>query len=368
MRLPSLPNRVSRLYPIFSLILAINCSILLYAWQVDQIKLASYATVDQQEQAMRDQIEKLQSDLRQDKSQLSLQTTKVDQVTKQLTDIQKQQDAKSAQLSTSQAQLKSQQDQLSKNADELTQLRARPPLFSFQNTSHISNVSAKEAEVKQVVSDAYDYIQKTYGQPYLLNSIVITFVDEFSIPGSSGEIIIENSSTGIKVNIHLKDFDKTNFEDTNTLIHEMVHGFHGVAVFQSSALEEGMTVATTDAVMEQMTQDGKLPHFSHLYLAGTADQYKNWNATLHVPKDNQALYESPQVSEIYQLIGMAWWQLYENDPTVFKNINAAYYPKVQKGILPDSGVVLDAIRSSIKTVNGQPVDAYLSANRAFNPN
>ena len=44
-------------------------------------------------------------------------------------------------------------------------------------------------------------------------------------------------------------FDENSFEDVNTIIHEIMHGFHGVAVFESSAFEEGMTVAATDAVM-----------------------------------------------------------------------------------------------------------------------
>jgi hypothetical protein len=366
--IPTLPNRVSRLYPILSLILAINSSILFYAWQMDQIKINSYATVDQREKTMQDQIEKLQSDQRQDKAQLNLQSEKVAQSVAQLADLQKQLDVKNTQLQQSQAQLKAQQDQLTSNANELNQLRARPPLFSFQNTSSNKNVAGMQTDVKEVVTNAYDYIQQIYGQPYLLNSIVITFVDKFSIEGSSGEIVIENSDKGIKINIHLKEFDKNSFEDTNTLIHEMVHGFHGIAVFNSSALEEGMTVATTDAVMDKMIAAGKLPKFSHLYLVITPDQYHNWNSTLRIPADNQALYASPEVSQIYQVIGTAWYQLYQNDPTGFKKINAANYPKVQKGLTPDNATVLDSIRASIKNVNGQPIDTYLSSNRSFNPN
>jgi myosin heavy subunit len=370
----SLPSRVSRLYPIFSIVLLLNSSVLFYVWQVDRIKLESFSTFEEREISLKTQIEQLLSAQKEDRSKLLLQNQKIEEATSQLSALQKQLETtgselatKEAQLKTQQEQLKSQQEQLGKNASELEKLRERPPLFSFQNNSSAPNIAQQEAEAKQVVTDAYNYIQDIYGKPYLLNSIVITFVDSFSIPGSSGEIVIQNSAKGITININIKSFSRNNFQDVNTLIHEVIHGFHGIAVFETSALEEGIAVATTDAVMRNMIRDKKIPSFSPLYINIDEAQYHQWNNSLTVPGDNKALYSNPSVAKLYQLMGKAWYKLYEEDPTVFKKINDAYYPKVQQGLSPDNATVLNAIRSAVQSVDGQSIDTFLAANQAFNP-
>ena len=59
--------------------------------------------------------------------------------------------------------------------------------------------------------------------------------------------------------------------------------------------------------------------------------------------------------------------LVPNKNNVFKDINAYYYPKVQKGQTADVNLVHEAIKASISTVQGQDINSYLSNNRAFNP-
>ncbi|MEI8004044.1 MAG: M48 family metallopeptidase, partial [Methanothrix sp.] len=270
-------------------------------------------------------------------------------------------------LQTAQSQLLAQQSQLSTNATELEQLRSRPPLFSFQNNSSRSNIAQDQLEVKAVVSSAYDTIQAVYGQPYLLNQITIQFVDSFSIAGSSGEIVISNGSQGISIDIKLKAFSKTSFQDVNTLIHEIVHGFHGVAVLDSSALEEGITVAATDVVMEKMIQAGNLPRFGNLYITLSDEQYAAWNTLLSIKKDNNAFYGYSEVSKAYQLVGKAWLKLYQTNPSFFSQFNSAYYPKIQQGQKATDRLALETISSLVKTVDGQSISQYLSTNQAFNP-
>lgn len=361
------PTKISRLYPIFSLVLLLNSSVLLYAWQRDQIKLESYSTYADRETSLKNQVESLLSSQKSDQAQLDQQQQKVTEATNQLLTLQKDVTAKQSQLQQAQEQLKQQQGQLSQNTAELQKLRTRPPLFSFQNNSSLSDAATKQADIKSLVSESYEYIQRLYGAPYLLSSIVITFVDTLSIEGSAGEIVIENSSKGISINIRLKDFDKSSFQDINTVIHEIIHGFHGVAVFNSSAIEEGMTIAATEAVMSQMQKDGKIPNFEHLYLTIDDSLYSQWNSSLRVFADNDQFYADKNVAKIYQLVGTAWYRLYKQDPAIFSKINAAYYSKVQKGSAPDTAMALDAIRASIKSVNGQSIDTYLATNSAFNP-
>lgn len=371
----TLPNRVSRFYPVFMVVLLLLSSSLTYAWLHTKIQLEYLtANVDQREYDLKQQVKTLSANKLVNDALLKKQESEIAAATARLTELEKDLKNKSDQLATQQAlltqsedQLKAQKNQLATNAAELESLRLRPPLFSFQNKSSLSDINQKEADVKEVITAAYDYIRNLYGQPYLLNSITITFVDSFSIEGSSGEIVIQNSSKGINIDIHLKDFDKNSFQDVNTIIHEIIHGFHGIAVFDSSALEEGMTVAATDAVMSKMIKDGKLPNFEHLYIVLSDEKYNSYNKIYKIPADNDAFYSMPDVGKIYQVIGKAWYQLYEQNPDFFFNFNKTYYPSIQNGHKADTALVLDVIRQTVPKVRSTDIQTYLSANIAFNP-
>ncbi|MBU6389709.1 hypothetical protein KGQ71_04315 [Patescibacteria group bacterium] len=369
-----LPTRVSRLYPIFALTLAITNAIFIYAWQSADLTLSNLSVVEQRNEALHNQVDQLTSQQSIDKSTLAFQKQEIGQNAQKLADLQKQIKAetdslaaKDALLQQAQKQVAAQQAQLTSNASELEQLRNRPPLFSFQNQSGLADINQKEADVKALVTNAFPYIQKIYGQPYLLHQVSITFVNSLSIAGSSGEIVIKNGPGGISMDIQLEDFDKNSFQDNNTIIHEIVHAFHGIAVLDTSALEEGITVAATDAIMQAMINDGKLPDFGHLYLILSDQEYADWNTALHIPADNTLFYSSPDIAKIYQVIGKAWYRLYQQNGSFFKDFNAAYYPKVQKGISPDNALVLDTIRSVIPYVGSQSIDDYLKVNQAFDP-
>ena len=133
-------------------------------------------------------------------------------------------------------------------------------------------------------------------------------------------------------------------------------------------MEEGVTVAATDALMAKMIADGKLPKFTHLYLNLNASEYAQFNSSLRVPEDNQLFYSDPEVAKVYQLIGTAWSAFYTRDPGFFLKFNTAYYAKVQNGLVPDDAMVRDVLRSIVPSVNGQSIDTYLATNTAFNPN
>lgn len=361
-----LPNRVSRLYPLFALTLILTSATFLYLWLSTDIQLNSVQSILSDNQTLTKELDDLHKADQLNKTTLDLQKKQIADATTKLADLESQVSQKNSELSTKDQQIKNQQDQLSTNATELQQLRDRPPLFSFQNQSS-NDVAQSEKEVKQVMTDAYSYIQDVYGKPYQALKVTITFVDSFSIVGSAGEIVITSDKNGYTLNIHLKSFNKNNFQDVNTLIHETVHAFRGIGVLDSSALEEGSTVAATDAIMAKMTKDGKIPDFGHLYLNVSDVQYQAWNSSLTVFADNQAFYKDPQVAKVYQLIGRAWYNLYQADPTFFKDFNAALYSHLEKGESGDAPLVLDLIRATVKKVGSTTIDDYLANNRAFNP-
>ncbi len=332
------------------------------------------ADVQQHQKELTAQIETLTAARQLDQAKIQVQNQKLDEATASLNSIQEQLVGKTQELATTQlqltqaqVQLEAQKNQLSQNATEIEQLRARPPLFSFQNKSSQLDIAQQQADVKELVTTAYDYMVKMYGQPYLLSAVKITFVDEFSIKGAAGEVVIKNTAKGIETDIHLKSFNKNSFQDVNTVLHEVTHSFHGVAVMQSSALEEGATVAATDALMKQMMTDGKIPTFSRLYLDLSDQEYEEYNSTLKVLADNQLFYTSQDVAKVYQLIGTAWLRFYSQDHDFFKKFNAAYYAKVQQGLQPTDTLIRETLLTVAPEVNGQSIQTYLATNRAFNP-
>jgi hypothetical protein len=369
------PTRVSRLYPVLTFVLMLSSSALVYAWQENQI-ISGAAVVqrDQEISHLEEQVRSLTSQQKLDQATVQVQKQQITDTASKLAALQKQIDSTTADLAQkgqllqqAEDQLKNQKDQLSSNATELQNLRSRPPLFSFQNKSALTDIAQQEADVKALITNAYPYIQKIYGDPYLLHSVTITFVNEFTIAGAAGEILIENSSQGLNIDIHIKSFDKNSFEDNNTVLHEVGHAQHGLYVLDRSAHEEGENVAFTDVLMATMIADGKLPNFGTLYINISESTYQRYNSQLKVYADNDAFYQYPQVGKVYQMIGYAWMQLYKQDHDFFKKFNAAYYAKIDKGQKVDIAGIQDIIRSVISTVNGESIDSYLQKNRAFNP-
>jgi len=267
-----------------------------------------------------------------------------------------------------QKKISNQEAQLAANSTELNQLRSRPPLFSFDNESSLPDFEDKKNQVQDVVSSAYDEVANLYGQPYLLHSITITFVDNFSIEGASGEIQINNSSKGLSIDIRLRDFSKTNFNDVNAIIHEIIHSFHGIGVFDTTVYEEGMTTAATDVVLANLITSGKVPNFSHLYLTLSTSNYNSYNNSLSVPAESEAFYNSSNISKFYQMSGMAWYKLYEADHGFFKKFNEEYYSHIQNGETGDDELVKSIIKNNISTVEDSSIDSYLANQKVFNPN
>lgn len=290
-------------------------------------------------------------------------TAKEDELTSKIKELQ----SKQAEVSKLQTEIQNQQSQLSANSTELAKLRARPPLFTFNNHSSLANIAEKKAAVQEVVENAYDTIVEIYGPPYALNEVSITFVDFFNIQGASGEIQISNSEKGLSIDIRLKDFDKNNFNDVSAIIHEIIHSFHGMAVFDSTVMEEGITVAACDVVMAKMITEKKLIDFGHLYINISQNSYHSYNSSLSIPKDINAFYGSADAAKYYQLAGFAWMRLYEADHLFFKNFNERYYPYIQRGQYGSDEIVKAVIKATISSVGGQSIENYLGTQKAFNP-
>lgn len=264
----------------------------------------------------------------------------------ELTNVGEQLKSKQDELVVAQNQIDSQKAQLTANADELAKLRTRPPLFSFQVKSNtLANAEAKKEAVKRLVTAAYDVVEEFYGKAYLLHSVTISFVDSFTNTKASGEIIIINSDKGLDVEIRIKDFDSDNFNDVNTIIHEVIHSFHGLASPESPAFEEGITVAATDAVMAKLRSDDEIADFSQLYLRLSESQFKNFQNTLSIPGDSRAFYGSEQVADFYQVLGQAWYNLYLADNDFFKKFNERIYSVKQAGQGITNQLVLDTVRA-----------------------
>lgn len=287
----------------------------------------------------------LGQDLSSKDKELAKRQDELNTLAKQLEEKKKELESKQSELTVAQKRIDDQKSQLDANSTELVKLRNRPPLFSFQvKSTAIANVEAKKEAVKQVVTAAYDVIEELYSKAYLLKSVTITFVDKFNNEKASGEIVLTNSDKGLELDIHLKDFDRNSFSDVNTIIHEVMHAFHGLAVFEPTAFEEGIVVAATDAVMAKMIAAGALPKFSPLYIRLSESEWQQKQSSLAIPRDANAFYGSDEVGDYYQVLGKAWYKLYEADSQFFSKFNESIYQKKQAGQEITETLVLDTVR------------------------
>jgi len=268
-------------------------------------------------------------------------------------------------LSTLNERIKTQEAQISQNSAELEALRGRPPLFKIESETS-RNVSADQTAVRTIVERAYDTIESIYGSPYLLNQITITFVDSFNISGAVGEISISNSGAGIAINIKMKNFDKNSVSDVNTIVHEIIHGFHGIAALYTPVMEEGITVAATDVVMKRMHEQG-LISFNEPYISLTNETANQINQSYPPPSAGSGFYSNANVSLYYQLAGWSWYQLYKADSNFFKNFNNSLYSIVQNGAKVTDENVREIIKSTVNSANSQSITDFVSSQISFNP-
>lgn len=267
-------------------------------------------------------------------------------------------------LDSAQKKIKAQEAQISNNASELSKLRNRPPLFNFSvKATNLTDADKKKADIERLVTDAYDVIVDVYGLPYLLHSVTIQLVDAFSNPQAAAETQISNGPDGLAIIIKLKDFDRTSFNDLNSLIHELIHTFHGLATLTPVAYEEGITVAATDVVFKQLMADGKVPNFEPLYIRTSSHGYQT--SPLTIPSSDGDFYSSSDVIDYYQLAGYGWLQLYESDKQFFKKFNEIVYTNKRDGNSISQSFSLGAIERSVSSlVNGQPISSWLQT-KAF---
>ncbi len=282
----------------------------------------------------------------------------------QLSQANQDLETKDRELAASDKKIKEQLSQLSANASELTKLRVRPPLFNFQvESSTLSNVETKKNAVKDLVTNAYDVIEEIYSRPYLLNSVTISFVNALALPNAAAEIDIVNSKQGLVLTIKLKDFDSSNFDEVNAVIHEIIHAFHGLAVLDPPAFEEGITVAATDAVMARLISQKKIVPFSPLYIRISTDDY------LHdpniVPRDAALFYTGPNVARDYQLCGFGWYQLYRADANFFKAFNEKIYAQKQRGNDITEAMAIETIKDVVGPNIGNMTTADWMRTKAF---
>jgi archaellum component FlaC len=340
----------------------------LYTWQVN---LLAADTIVQNQSAQIAQLEientSLKVQAKKNEQTITEQQTTLASIESQLQSAKASLETTERELNKATSQLNSQQSQLASNATELEALRNRPPLFSFRNQSSEISRADEELAVKTLVTTAYQYLQTLYGRPYLLNQVTISFVDSFSIAAATGETVISNGPSGLSVDIRMKDFSLDSQDDVTTLIHELIHTFHGVAVFDDAALEEGITVSATDAVLEQLIRDGHIPRYPYLYLRSSEAQLTRWNTTLSIPAGSTAFYSGDEVSLRYQLVGSAWMRLYRADSAFFSKFNAAYYSHIQRGEKATAELVRQIIKEVMPLYNNQPIQDYLNSQSAFNP-
>lgn len=355
------PTKPSRLFVILFIASALANALLLINFGYWESRLLV------ERQSWKNSLQSVQSQAETYKEERDLAQADIAKKDAALADLDKQLAETTTQLTTLSAKLKTQESQLAANSAELQALRSRPPLFKFESATS-RDVSTAKADVETVVTAAYSVIQSVYGQPYILHQVTIQFVDSLSIPGAVGEIEIENSSEGISITIKLTDFDKNDAEDINTIVHEIIHAFHGLAALDAPVTEEGITVAATDVVMAKLASQGTTSDFgSFVYISDS--QAAALNSSLGQPPDDSSFYSLSKttVQQYYQLAGWSWAQLSKGDTGFYERFNEALYSKVSGGLRPTPSLVRSTISQVKPTINGQATSDWLATQVIFNP-
>ncbi len=271
--------------------------------------------------------------------------------------------AKLAELKAATKKAQDLQAKLSSTASAIAKLRTTPPLFTFTvESSNIANIEQKKEDIKVLVTGAYDVIVSLYSQPYLLHSVTISFVDSLKISGAYAETEISNGPNGLSLTIRIKDFNKDNYLDVTAIIHEIVHSFHGLALIDPPAYEEGITVAATDAIMGKLIEQKKIPNFNPLYIRISLSDYLNSSLTL--PRGN-AFYTDSNTATYYQIAGFGWFEIYKADSSFFKDFNEAMYQKVRNGEKIDESGIRQLIKNAYSgSVDNKSIDEWLNT-KAF---
>lgn len=363
-----MPRRPSRLFIILFIASAVLNAVLLInlGYQESRLMLErqswrnSLRLSEAQSSTYKQQRDVAQADLDKKNAELADLNKALDDATQRLKNTE-------SELASLTARIKSQESQLAQNSAEIQSLRSRPPLFKFESATS-RDVAVAQNEVKEVVTAAYEIIQAVYGKPYILHQVTIKFVDSLSIPGAVGEIEISNSLQGIAITIKIIDFDKSDAENVDTIVHEIIHAFHGVAALSAPVMEEGITVATTDAVLSQLEQRGVIGNIRP-YINLSADQAANWNASLGNPPANQSFYSLPKtkVQQYYQLAGWSWQQLALERSDFLSVFNEKLYDRVAQGSSPAPALVRQLVAETVPTVQGRPTAEWLATQVIFNP-
>ncbi len=354
-------KKISLLSLLSVLVLAIIY--LLYVQKLEKgISADTIAARDTEISTLEGQTDKLEEKLTSAQAELDAKLAELDakkaEVDKATADLAVQTKA----LTDAQKKIKDQQSQISANSSELSKLRNRPPLFSFSvESSTLVNAEQKKEDVKALVTAAYDEIAAVYSYPYLLHSVTIAFVDTFSNPNAAAEIVISNGADGLALTIKLKDFDKNSFNDVNSVIHELIHSFHGLAILDPIAYEEGITVAAADAVMARLISQGAIPSFSPLYVRISSSQYASGPS---LPRSGSSFY-SASAADYYQIAGYGWSQIYKADSGFFKRFNEAIYTHKRDGEEITEDLVKQVLLETMPaTVAGVSKEAWLDT-KAF---
>lgn len=334
----------------------------------------------QTEQGLNAELTQDKTKLEEDVKAVSVKLASTEQdLAKNLEELKKSQDdlkktqteiaAKKKENDSLSGKIKNQESQISANSSELEKLRARPPLFLVENKSSVSGSETAITELKTVVEAAFDEIRSLYGEAYLLNQVTVQLVDSLSRPNLAGEIVIQNSKEGIKYTIKIKKFSSGSYLDVTTIVHEIIHAFHGIAFLEPVAYEEGITVAATEEIVSVLVGRGVVPNFSTRYLRISPEREAELEADANftIPANTDSFYGSDQTSTNYQMTGRAWQSLAGGDRGFYKRFNEALYSKVRSGSEVNKVVVLDTVKQVKQEVSGKPIGEYTSSKKAFNP-
>ncbi len=191
-------------------------------------------------------------------------------------------------------------------------------------------------QLKAAVAAIYPKIKEFYGAPSANNTVTITRDTETQYGG-----YFVPSLNEIALNC---DKNFTISDSYGTLIHEIIHAFHGDYCIWSNPWEEGMTEAAEEIINNKM-------HNWHYEIG--------WESTYDV-LNFPSWFQTDMYPPYYQG-GAAWAKIYYENNNFFKNFNKEYY----KDRSNDNGMIQNTLFEVIQQVEGTPIQDWYAQQQIF---
>ncbi|MBC7808593.1 MAG: hypothetical protein H7145_20870 [Akkermansiaceae bacterium] len=212
----------------------------------------------------------------------------------------------------------------------------------------------RQAEIEALIAVYYPRIEVIYGKPAVSSEVEIMDVGSFDT-STIPEVQRGFAFGGYDVannRIMLPTFE-SNITNEQALILNLVHAFHGPAVFAYDAWEQGFARAAASVITRPdafFDNETSRQLFSYLTWYDMVNQPGLGNSTFFPTsqaniKLDGAFTNGKMILTRLSMSGAAWLKVYIENPNFFRQFNEAYYAQFEPGVSPSLAGNIPALKN-----------------------